>query len=427
MKRIVDFFLRESLILAVQKTVSKGLTFLFFLVVAARTTQEQFGDFQLIAALLNFFGQPLIALPVVLARIASTFPDHTRPENLRWLFASARPWVLRATLAIIAGGAILDPWVTELFQLGGRGFFTLAGFAAAGTLMFYFAMGFLQADEAFRKIGHLFLLLGLVTAGAGGLAGLGESIIAFYAVLPVGLITVGATACISVARKLTAKALPLPKKELSRLSPGLASLVIAITAFFVIQTMDIIAVKLLFEPTAAGLYARLELLGKLSFVLGSSIALVLLPRTGRAFERGDEVRSVLSRGTGLYFAMAGTAMVGLWAGADFLLSSIYGTPLEGTRTVLVVLATAKIMQSYLFVLINYRGALLDRDFVWVVVAAALGQILLMTFHHGSLLAVAVNLLLTSTAAVGLLVWMPIPQVRVRAHLEPPPDHEEVPV
>ncbi len=67
-------------------------------------------------------------------------------------------------------------------------------------------------------------------------------------------------------------------------SCGSAAVVVAVAAFFVIQTMYMITVKLLFDRTTAGLYARLELLGKLSFTLASSIALVLLPRAGRAFE-----------------------------------------------------------------------------------------------------------------------------------------------
>ncbi len=426
MKRFIGLFLRESVILAFNKTVFKGLTFVFFLVVAARMTQEQFGDFQLIATLLNFLAQPLIAVPIVLTRIASTFPSASSSGNLRWLFDSARPWVLWATLAVVLSGAALDPWVASLFDLGGQGFFALTSLAAAGYLLFIFAVGFLQANEDFRKIGYLFLLAGLLTAGFGVLARFTTSIVAFYMVQPAALISVGVVACLGIARGLATKPLPFDKKELLRLWPGLASVVVAVAAFFVIQTMDMITVKLLFDRTTAGMYARLELLGKLSFTLASSIALVLLPRAGRAFERGSQARSVLARGTRLYFGAAGIALVALWASSDFLLNALYGRPLEGATVILVVVSAAKIVQSYLFVMINYRGAVLDRDCAWIMTAAATVQLILMVVNHGSLMAVAVNLLLTSVATAAVLGWMPVPQARIQADPDRTPGHKEVP-
>ena len=76
---------------------------------------------------------------------------------------------------------------------------------------------------------------------------------------------------------------------------------------------------------------------------------------------------------------------------------LFGAAFTADPVILLLILIAKFFQAYIFILINYKGAMIDRGMAYLVVAILAAQSLMFLTYHDSLIHIAVDILLPSLA------------------------------
>ena len=389
--------LRDSFVLIALKSLNKVLFFAFVLVVAKYLGQEDFGDFVFIVGVINLVSSPIVTIvSLIVARIGCSFPSETYMNNLRWFYQKYRLYTFSSSLFIIILFFMAEPWLIEHTKIRAHGSFSVAGVIMAGHIIFSYNLGILQAIESFRAIGILFFLIGCLTLAFGiGMVWWNLGIIYAYSAQALAFM-------ISMAAMVWVVNTVLPKRPISpenysfSISKFSILIFISIIAFFILNSMDVIMVKLLFNRMEAGYYTRLEVFGKIFFVLSTSLATVLFPRVSKIYERDGNPTLYLIKGTASFFILSIPIMLVFLLFSENFFSAIYEDSFAVNTNILLLILIANVFQSYIFLLINYEGAVIDRGMVYWIGGILAVQSVMFSLNHGSLYQIAINILVPSS-------------------------------
>ncbi len=388
-----------ALFLLVTRFLGKALLLLFLLVLASQLEPSAFLDLEVISSLFNFFVWLFLAATYSLARIGSAFPVGELDRRLKGLLdRTLIPALLVATLisAMIIGiGSFLD----QVFGYQSSRLQLIVGLFALVQFAFSYLLGFHQARENYRLIGLCYLLPGLVALGAAGLflfldLGLETALSAYL----VGAVAQLLLAYASLHRDLMRiQELPftgIPK----RITPGLVRISFGLVLFFVIYSMDIFSAKFLLDSASGEVYARLEFLGRIVFTIVATASFAFFVRIVRAYD--DARLQVPELRPWPVFII-----VILIVGGVALLPHLYGALFE-IETVpddlipaMVMVVIAKIIQSFLFVVVTIKGATVSRFVLRWLGLVMIAQSLLFLMAHDSIDAIARNILFSGGFAV----------------------------
>lgn len=381
----------QSLSLLLLRGVFKLFQFVFLFLVAHYLSQEEFGDFTFVAGVVNLIVQPTLILSLVVARLSCSYPLENRLANMRWLLVHGKKRICIAFILIATAFYLLDPALSIIGNLGTRGAFAVAGVTIAGTILFNYYLGFVQALEAFKAIGILFASLGLSMLLLGGAAvGLDMGMLGVLSGEALSRIALLIAAVWIILRLLPVQSVRPPKRSFHVYRYG-AILFITMLAFFVSFSMDTIVVKTLFNRTEAGYYLRLDFIGKMIFLLGSTFAVIIFPRVCKACEVNADPKPLLYR-YGLLFAVGlAASFLFLALFSDNIFRILYEPDFDTDTMLLWTIAFARAIQSFFFILINYLSAMMPRYALWGTVTLAVAQGLgVMRFHNTPLQVITVN-------------------------------------
>ena len=185
-----------------------------------------------------------------------------------------------------------------------------------------------------------------------------------------------------------------------RITPGLIRIALGLLLFFVIYSMDIFSAKLLLDPASGENYARLEFLGRIFFTVVATAGFAFFVRIVRAY---DDSRLHLPK---LKIWPVILILI-LAAGSVLLLPYLYDVlfdaeidDLIGTMFMVVI---AKIIQSFLFVVVTIKGATVSRFVLRWLGLVVVAQTILFIVSHDSVGALAQNILLSGVFAAILFV------------------------
>jgi O-antigen/teichoic acid export membrane protein len=152
----------------------------------------------------------------------------------------------------------------------------------------------------------------------------------------------------------------------------------------------------------------------MSFLLSSSIGMVVFTRASKIYEQGKDPVSYLIRGTVLYFGAAFVSLIGIYVFSGNIYHALYGDTFSWNPVILLLILVAKIFQSYLFLLINYERAILKNNIVYWVSGIMAVQALMFWLNHGSLLQIAINILIPSVmGSAGIMITILINKNRFK--------------
>lgn len=345
----------DSLLLVGFRTASKFLMLVFVLLCARALGQESFGDFQFIDTATVQALQLLIVAAMVVTRIGCCFPAASRPNDLACLHGRAHAKVLLAACSTAVLAYLADAPVRAIFHVEAPYSISFAGVTVGAYLQFCYYLGILQVQERFRAIAVLFLLMGAVPLVI-LLPMYPDSISvssAFAALAGGTLVAAGGGWLLvraSLPRSQACSTLELPSLRIVWVYLA------AIGLFLAMHNLDIWATKFWLDRSQAGFYARHEFVGKIIFMISSSLALILFPKVGKAHERGKDPRSYLIRGlrgfTVLTLAFA-VVVIGLF---HIIAPLMFGTAMHSGLVLPALIVIAKSAQSLMFILVNYEAA-----------------------------------------------------------------------
>ena len=400
---IKKVILRDSVFLIVFRTFAKLFLLGFVLIAGGYLSQEEFGDFQFIMSVINLSIQPTIVVTLIITRISCSFPPETLKKNLRWIYQRSRLYLIVTFIFVIALFSLTDSWLSEVANIQTAGLITIAGLIIIAHLIYNYNLGFLLSIESFRAIGLLTFSIGFITLsivlvvicqGLGILYVLGTYATAIILTLLAMFMV--------IARKLPKESMSATKNSFPVMKYGIL-IFLSMAAFFIIFNMDILVIKVLFSRTEVGYYASLELVGKISFLFSSSLAMVIFPKVSKIYERGENPTPYLIKGSLSFFVLSILGMIVILFFSEEFFQIIFGNDFVGDLSILTLILFAKIFQSYIFLLINYEGAVIDRWMVYWISGVLVMQSVMFLLNHDTLHQIATDIVVPSV--IGSIVLL----------------------
>jgi O-antigen/teichoic acid export membrane protein len=166
----------------------------------------------------------------------------------------------------------------------------------------------------------------------------------------------------------------------------------ALALFAFLQNVDVIAVKHLASgEAAASSYAAASVAAKVIIWLAIGVGLYLLPEAAHRAGEGLDGRPVLERSLGVLVAAA-APMILLYALAGrFLLETVFGGGLASAADALPLLGVAMTLLAVTYLTVQYQLALGRKNFLFLLVLAALIEPALLWLVGGQFIPIALAL------------------------------------
>ena len=372
--------------------IATNIIALIFTVIFARILGAD--DYGSLAALLSAFiilMVPGSALQIAVAREVATAVAANDPNAGR----GVRRWLARLCLAtcLVAAAAIpLREVLAAVINVDE----TWAAAAVPVSSMLWMIVsverGALQGFQRYSTVG--FSLIGeatlrtviavLLTAAGLGVTGafLGSGLaLAVLAVVLFGVLRPALPPAGSEDQRVA---------RLRSLLAGAWAPVLGMTLLFALQEVHVIVVKHEASNAAASSWAVAAVAAKGIIWVAVGLGMYLLPEVARRAATGEDARPILARTLALIAVVAVPMVVVYAVAAKPLLSAVFGPDLTDASGALPLLGVAMAMLALAYLAVQYMLALGRANFIWVLGAGAVAEVLL-------LLAVGANL--TTIAAV----------------------------
>jgi O-antigen/teichoic acid export membrane protein len=249
---------------------------------------------------------------------------------------------------------------------------------AALWLLLCVQRGLLQATRAYRSVGLSIVLeaLGRLAMGL-ALVGLGLGVTGAYAGTAASLAITALALGVLLRRRLGPPDPASPRHPLRALARGAAVPIGALTLVAALQNADVILAKHALSEDAAGIYAAATVAGKAVVWIAVGLGFYVLPEAARRAAAGDDPRPVLGRALALIGAISAVALTAFALVPGLLLRIAFGADFEGGDVILLPLGAAFALLAATTLCVQYQLGLHRRGFLWVLLAAAVAEALLL--------------------------------------------------
>lgn len=293
--RSTEPFLRQGLILATSMAMMNGANWLFHVFMSRALGPTGYGGLNALLGLLVIMTVPSTTIQMGLStlvarRMATQEGSFVASVLRRWLAP-----LLSSALLLFLASVVLGPWVATVLKIDSPVPVWIAGTVFVSWFALPVVRGLLQGEQHFVALGASFVTEGFLKLGVGTLlvsVGWGLS----GAVAAVSLGSLGALAVTLGGRRswFTLKGAGVDPHATIRLRP-LLPYAVAVWAFTVLTQSDVVLVKVLFAPAAAGVFAAASTAAKIIIYLTAPLAMVMLPETSGRYARGEDDRPILVR------------------------------------------------------------------------------------------------------------------------------------
>ena len=361
---------RVGLLVLAASMVGHIGNYLFYVLAARALSPAEFADVSVMTALATITFMPASGIQAAVARDTAALIASGRQTDADGLTRSLARDLGLVQAALLVTLVLATPAAVAFLGLASSAVWWVGTAWLVLGLALQVGLGPLQGRQRFGAVGAvlggplgalrpLFLVPGVAVAGVPGALG------ALVLATVVGLLGVGFALRRSFGpRRRT-------RMRLTGAVPALAALV----GFASLTNADVLAAKVVLDPTTAGLYASAALLGKIALYAPAALALVLLPTVTARLEAGLDVRApalltmAATVGTGALVTaailLAPPEAVGLVFGPEYIGAYALAAPLAAVMTLCALLQVHLMM------------ALAGREWVtiWATTGAAVVQVL----------------------------------------------------
>lgn len=358
--------------------------YVFHLLTARSLGPSDYGDVVVLLTLSGLVALPLGGVQVVVARATARAYTQGRGDLVRALVRrSLASALLVATALALALFVLVRVWSEQL------GVETATAAALAALLVIPagatpILWGLVQGLQQFTLLA-MAMILGtlarLVVLGVLMLSGLSAS--SAITATVVGGVVAALVPLLRSTEWLRAPAAPvsLPTRR-TQLRP-LWPVLLGVLAFTSLTTCDVIAAKIVFDETTAGVYGAASLMGRIILYLPAAIVTVLLPKVS--------ARSALRRASSdiLGFSLLATllfcavALVAYTLFPSIIVDVAYGASFADAAELLWLFAVTMTCYALINVLLFYHLGRHESRLSWLLVAAAIVQPAVFLIAHSS--------------------------------------------
>ncbi len=389
---------KNSLIVFIGTVVAGFGSYLYQLAMGRMLSLQDFGT---LAALMSFFSFVLVptgTLTTVTTQVVAGLKAKERYGAIRYVLTRLTRLFAWIGVGLFFFFLLLTPLVAQFLKLHDRLPYIILSTIALAAFLSSIWRGLLNGlqrfhDAAVNSIVEIFLKLllavGLVAASLGLVGAVSATVIASLGVL--------------VLVRWQLRDVMGWKKEPIALHPfiSLFSFVfvwtIAVTALL---SIDLLLVKRFFSAEETGLYAAMNLMGKIILFASTSIAGVLFPMATELFEAGNHFahRRLMVKALQLVLFLAAAGVVCYSLFPSFFVTILFGRRYLSFANYLPFFGIIALLLSVIHLLATYFLSIRRRRFLIVLFCAVIAEALLMTMYHATMMQILTILI----AVFGLL-------------------------
>lgn len=378
--------------------------YFYHLIMGKMLTVTAYGALESLISLLYLLFVPTLALSLVIVKFVSTYEGKSQDSSVNKLYNYS------LVKLVIFGGAfsiliiLATPLISNFLSISDPRLVIGLALVFFANLIYILNKSVIQGAVMFFKFG---LLSFIETAGKLGfgilLVYLGFSTSGAFLAVGIGILVALLVSYVYIKQfvkiKFDLKADFEKKAELLKFAIPAFVTTLALTSIY---TSDIILVRHFFPGAASGFYSALAVLGKVVFFAASPVILVVFPLASEYYAKGGNYQKYLIQGlivtiiicfgiTGIYFLFP-----------DFIISSLFNpkyfviAPLLGLFGLFISIYTICALFANFYLSVHKTSS------SYIVLAAAILQIILISLFHASLQQV---ILVSTVTCLVLLIFL----------------------
>jgi len=365
-------------ILAVAMFAANGGNYLLNVVLGRWLDPPQFADANLMVTLMLLVTAIAVSLQLIAARFAGIHVVSGEAKQTRLLARSLERWAFGTGVllaVVLAAGA---PMWAAFFNSASAWPFVILGVGMPAYLVQAVGRGVLQGQLAFRPLAGTFVkemivrvVLGVALVWAGfGVIGatiaLSASFIATWFVVRLAL---------GWDRNEDTERQPIGRDVINYAGP----VGVLLLGQIIVNNGDVLISKQGLEPTTAGVYAAIALVGRAVFFLSWSVATTLFPAAAQRDEAGEKSNGLLHGGLAAVAVLGVCAVVGARLLGGTVLGRVFGAAYADVSRQLALYALATAVFAMANLVVSHYLALGElREALIMLGGAGLQTVLLLT-------------------------------------------------
>jgi O-antigen/teichoic acid export membrane protein len=399
-KALRSDFVRHSALVFGATMASNALNYLFSFAVSRRLGVENYAALAALVGGLMIFSLPAGVVNLIVVKYAAEFHAVGDLARLSRLSRVVLRWMTIFAAAFFACGFLLRGYIASFLHISNDAAIVLTVLVLALSFIMPGVRGILQGSQNFKTFavsavleGLLKVLLGVTLVYLG--FGVRGAMLGWCAATAIALLyTIWAVRGGNRSRSETKLSI-----DAARLVKTISGVAAAMAALTLLSFLDVVLVKHYFDARQAGLYAAVNLTGKVVLFIVGFLPVTLLPKAVATARRGEPpaglllqaaVGTVVMSGAVLtIFALMPATIIGLLAGRAFAAAAPYVFRYDIAMTMLAGIT----------LVVNYKIALHRFDFVYPLFAIVIAEVSAIAVWHSGIMDVVNILLLGNTIAL----------------------------
>ena len=283
------FVISRSFIVVAVSMISNVFAYIFQLITGRYFSVEEYGQLTSLFALSGIIPLTLTAFTGAIPKLVAEIKDKDYPREISKLFFTLLKFHLLIGILILGIMILQQNQIAEYLQINNNTLIVYFSFAVASGMTFSFIAPFMQGLMRFKALSAVTFITALTKFLVG--------IYVVYFLMPlkdifsglaISTLIVGILSIFALKKNLSYKEFNTNDKEnFKKLIEYSLLSSLSILGLFLMQNIDIIEVKHLFDPAIAGIYGSTGVIGKIIFYAASPVALVMMPICAEKFKKNE--------------------------------------------------------------------------------------------------------------------------------------------
>lgn len=402
-------FLRHGALVFGATMVVNVLNYTFNFALSRRLGVEGFATLSSLVSFIMIFSIPASVLTMVIVKYAAAFHAAGDAQRIRRLSHVLLKWTTIGAGAALLAGLLARTAIAEFLRIPADEAVPLCVGILALSFVTPSVRAILQGEQDFFRYSistvlEVFLKVLIAVALVYSGFGVGGAMFGWL----IGTLSALAYTIWAVLRKHGSNAgesvrLALDMRRLVRTTIGVG---LATGFVIVLSFMDVLLVKHYFDPHQAGLYAAVNLTGKIVLFLGAFVPAVLLPKAVAKSERGESSATLLMQAVVVTVVMCGAVLAVFAVMPAFVLRVLAGRDFVSAAPYVLQYDSAMCLVTILTLMVNFKVAVHRFGFLYALGAVLCAEIIAIALFHRTLwdvihILLAGNALAVLTCCFGL--------------------------
>jgi len=195
----------------------------------------------------------------------------------------------------------------------------------------------------------------------------------------------------------------IPSKLFGEMGRYALPVFLSTSMIMMLGNLDTVLVRHYCTPEEAGLYSVGAILGRVAFILPSTLLIVLFPSAAKNHAIGKEKKYVFWVSFGLTTILSGGIALIFFYWPEQIIDLFFGSKYKEAAPLLQVIGIAMAILGLANVIFSYQLARSEYFYIWILAGGGLSMLVLILFFHETAMTIAKILLLTTgTIFIGTL-------------------------